>query len=64
MQKAVTSCKSISSVESSFYICIGFLSSINLTQVLLGLLNYLWLMVGIFTVLMILIALLFLKHLY
>lgn len=64
MQKAVSSCKSVPSVESSFYNCIGFLSSINLTQVLLGLLNYLWLMVGIFTVLMILTALLLLKHLH
>jgi len=57
MQRAASSCKSILSVDSSVYIWIGFLSCIDLTQVLLCLLNYLWLMLAIFTAFTILTAL-------
>lgn len=64
MQNAASSCKSIPSVDSCFYIWIGFLSSIDLTQVLLRLLNYLWLMLAIFLAFMILTVLLLVEHLH
>ena len=54
MQKAAPSCKSLPSVDSSFYIGTGFQSYINLTQVLLHLLNYLWLMLAIFIAVLVL----------